>query len=142
MLITFNPNQLLPTFDATLTVLNKLKASDSVTKQDVWYKSVIPWCSWMARSESAIQGTTVSIGSHFVVRIPKQSNYLPYAQWKQNPDGHLTFSVGDIIINGEIEEDIIPQIFQKYQPQAFYVRVFQNNTNVIELMEHYRIEGA
>lgn len=147
MYVSFNPNQLLPTFDVTITLLNKLKATDSVTKQDVWYKTVIPWCSWITRSESAISGNVVSIGSHFVVRVPKQESYLPYSQWKKSPDGHLTFSTGDIIIKGEIEEDIItattiPQIFQKYQPESFYVKLFQDNTNIIELAEHYRIEGA
>lgn len=147
MLIKFSPDQILPTFKHTVTILNKLRNTDSVTKQDVWYKTTVQMCSWSEYAESSMNGDTVSIGGHFVVRIPKQENYLPYSEWKKNPDGHLTFSVGDIIIKGEIEEDIItantiPTIFQKYRPEAFYVKVFQDNTNTIPLAEHYRVEGA
>lgn len=147
MLIKFSPGQILPTFNTTITILNKLRSIDSATKQDVWYKSVVPLCAWSQYSESAISGDTVSIGGHFIVRVPKQANFLPYSEWKDNPDGHLTFSVGDIIIKGEIDDDIItantvPRIFQKYLPDAFYVKVFQNNTGTIPLAEHYRVEGA
>lgn len=147
MLISFSKDQILPTFNKTVTVLNKLRASDSATKQDVWYKSTINLCSWSQYSESAIADGTVSIGGHFVVRIPKQTNYLPYSEWKKNPDGHLTFSVGDIIIKGNVEDDIItantvPKIFQQHQPDAFYIKVFQDNTGTIPLAEHYRVEGA
>lgn len=137
---------ILPTFDTTITVLNKLKSMDSVTKQDIWYKTVIHNCAWKSNSESGISGTSVVIGGLFVVRIPEQPNYIPYSQWKENPDGNLTFSVGDIIIKGEIEEDIITtnnisKIFQKYQPDAFYAKVFQDNTR-LQLASHYRIDGS
>lgn len=145
MRITWKPGQMLPTFDYTITVLNKLAARDSATKLDVWKATVLHNCSWSGRAERSVSGSTVSVGNVFVVRVPKSADYHPYHEWKDTMDG-FTFSTGDYIIRGEITEEVTPNtvlnIVNSHKPEAFIVKMFQDNTGTIEALEHYHIEGV
>lgn len=145
MRITWKPDQMLPTFDYTITVLNKLSARDSATKLDVWKATVLHNCAWSGRAERSVQGNTVSVGNVFVVRVPKSSDYYPYNDWKKSMDG-FTFSTGDYIIKGEITEEITPDsvldIVNAHKPEAFIIKLFQDNTGTVEALEHYHIEGV
>lgn len=147
MRVSWKQGQLLPTFDDTITLLNKLSAHDSLTKLDVWKKTVIHNCFFKSQTVRNINGTTVSLGSSFLCRVPKSPDYVPYSKWREDIAQGFTFSVGDIIIRGEIEEtDINPnnvtQILTKYRPEAFRISAFSDNTGKIEALEHYRIEGV
>lgn len=146
MKIKFKSGQMLPTFDYTVTILNKLKAQNSATRQDVWVKTVVQNCAWTSNLVRNISGTSVSVGGSYVVRIPKNENYKPYSEWTKNNQG-FTFSTGDYLILGEIEEEIITpqtviQLIQKYRPNACEIRYFKDNTGTIELAEHYHLEGV
>lgn len=146
MKIKLNDAQLLPTFDYTITILNKQKAQDSATRQDVWFKTVINNCSWSNSIVRAVAGNTVSVGASYICRIPKDPRYKPYAEWIKDNLG-FTISTGDYVIKGEVEEDIVnPQniqtIIRKYRPNAFEIKYFKDNTGNIELMEHYHVEGV
>ena len=146
MKVKWKQGQLLPTFDYTITVLNKLAARDSATKLDVWKKTVLTNCAWSSNTVRSVQGTTVSVGSSFVVRVPKSEDYKPYNEWKETLDG-FTFSTGDYVIKGEIEEETVTpntvlDNVSRHKPEAFEVRLFKDNTGTVELAEHYRIEGV
>lgn len=148
MIVKWKQGQLLPTFDYTITILNKLKATDSATKLDVWKKTVINNCAWSSNIVRNVSGTTVSVGTSFVVRIPKSDEYKPYNEWKDSEtlEG-FTFSTGDYLIKGEIAEDVITPnnvqtIVKQHRPEAFEIRYFKDNTGTIELAEHYHIEGV
>lgn len=145
MRITWNPDQMLPTFDYTITVLNKLDYRDSATKLDVWKATVLRNCSWSGRAERSVQGNTVSVGNVFVVRVPKSLNYHPYNEWKNTMDG-FTFSTGDYIIRGEITDEVTPDtvnsIVNSHKPEAFIIKLFQDNTGTVEALEHYHLEGV
>lgn len=148
MIVKWKQGQLLPTFDYTITILNKLKATDSATKLDVWKKTVINNCAWSSNIVRNVSGTTVSVGTSFVVRIPKSDEYKPYNEWKDSEtlEG-FTFSTGDYLIKGEITEDVITPnnvqtIVNQHRPEAFEIRYFKDNTGTIELAEHYHIEGV
>lgn len=146
--VVFKDNQLLPTFDYTITVLNRLKAQDTVLKQDVWYATVIENCAFKQQVQRNANGNIVSVGGVYVARIPKNARYLPYREWKERPDGNITFSEGDYIIKGHLFDDEIPtpntiqKIFQAHRPEAFQIKTFSDNTGTIELAEHYRVEGV
>lgn len=138
-------NGKLSTFDCTTTVLNRLKAANSPTELDIWVKTVLDSCAYSSRTTRAVSGTTVSIGRSCVVRVPKCGAYRPYAEWAIDQAG-FTFSTGDIVIKGEIEEtDITPNnvssILKKYHPNAFALSVFKDNT-AINLCPHYYLEGV
>lgn len=145
MRITWKPCQMLPTFDYTLTILNKLSSRDSATKLDIWKKTILHNCSWSGRAERSVQGNTVSVGNVFVVRVPKSNEYHPYNEWKETMDG-FTFSTGDYIIRGEVNEEITPDtvlsIVNNYKPESFVIKMFRDNTGTIEAFEHYHIEGV
>lgn len=146
MKLKWKQGQLLPTFDYTLTLLNRVKATDSTTGLDVWKKTVLKNCAFSSRAIRNVQGSnTVSLGSAYVVRIPKNDDYKPYNEWYQTLEG-FTFSTGDYIIKGEISEDVSPKnvvsLINKYRPDAFEIRLFKDNTGTVELLEHYHIEGV
>lgn len=146
--ISFKEGQMLPTFDSTVTVLNRLKGQDSLTKQDVWYTTVLENCDFSQSTERSVSGNVVSVGGVYRCLIPKSKKYLPYSEWKKSPDGRLTFSEGDYIIKGKLSEDELPtpntiqKIFQAHRPDAFQIKTFSNNTGIIELAEHYHLEGV
>lgn len=145
MRITWKHGQMLPTFDYTITVLNKLAAKDSATKLDVWKSTVLHNCSWKSLSERNVSGNTASVGGVFVVRIPKSKDYHEYREWKENMEG-FTLSTGDYVIKGEVMEEITPNtiidVVNSYKPDAFIIKTAQNNAETIELAEHYHIEGV
>lgn len=146
MKISWKKGQILPTFDYTITVLNKLRAKDSKTKIDIWKKTVLSDCFWSEKAVRTVQGTSVSLGNSYIVRVPKNDNFKPYNKWKNGMEG-FTFSTGDYIILGEIgEETVTPNTIQtvvnKYRPNAFEIKIFKDNTGTIEAAEHYRIEGV
>ena len=146
--ISFKEWQLLPTFDYTVTVLNRLKGADSALKQDVWYATVIDNCDFTQIVVRNVNGNVVSVGGTYRCLVPNQDNYMPYNKWKKSPDGNLTFSEGDYIIKGTLSEDEIPtpntiqKIFQAHRPEAFQIKTFSDNTGTIELAEHYQLEGV
>lgn len=146
MKITWKKGQMLPTFDYTITVFNKLSYQDSASGLDVWEKTVLHNCYWGSKAVRSVQGTTVSIGSAFVVRVPKNDAYKPYSEWKNDFKDGFTFSTGDFIVKGEVTEEVtaanIKKVIAKYRPEAFEVRLFRDNTGTIEALEHYHIEGV
>lgn len=137
-------------YDKTITVLNKLKASDSSTKQDIYYKTVLHNCGWYERSIQNVQGTQVSIGSVIKVFIPFDERFLPYEEWKKSSNqlGHYTMSQGDTIILGEVEEEVTPSTITKikklYEPNVCEVRHKQVNeaVNGIDLNVQIYVEGV
>lgn len=136
---------LLPNFSTTITVLNRLKSS-APNKFDRWFKTVLYGNLFTTKTTRTVDGRAVSVGSSYIVQVPQCADYSPYSQWKLDPAQGFTFSVGDIVFNGEIEEteitaDNVNQILQKYRPGAFTVKVFKDNT-AIKLAAHHYIEGV
>lgn len=145
MRVIWNPGQLTPTFDHTITILNKLNGRDSHDRMDKWKKTTLHLCSWTSQSVRTMSGASVLMGSSFIVRIPKSAEFKPYNVWKADMNG-WTVSLGDYVVKGEIEEEVtaqtVQQIVNQHRPNAFEVRVFQDATGVIEALEHYRVEGV
>lgn len=118
-------------FTQKVTILNKLKAVDSLSKTDVWYKTTIENAVWYEKSQSSVNGTTVQIGTSIIVEIPFNERYKPYKDWKTAGGqlGHFTLSAGDYVIVGDVEEDInsnnITKVVSKYEPQCCTVRHFR-----------------
>lgn len=128
--VKWSDNQILPTFDSTVTVLHKTK--NATTKIDEWSKTVYNDCYFGQKNERAVSGQTVSVGAYFVCRIPKQATFL--------------CDVGDYVIKGTVTETPTPSnilaIYQANKGNAFMVKTFSNNTSVIEVGEHYHLEGV
>lgn len=139
--------QLLPTFNKTITLVNKLAAKDSVTKKDVWYVNTIDNCAVTNTIVRNVQGAVVSLGRTFVVRIPYSGKYKNYMQWQHDIENSFTINVGDYVFLNELtDEDIITpntilNIYNKYRDSSFVIKTFRDNSNQINQLRHYHIEG-
>lgn len=115
-------------YKETVTILNKLKRTDSLTTKDVWYKTVIHNAAWYTDAEREAGSNSVFIGRYVTVLIPFSDTYLPYRDWRKfgNQDAHYTMSIGDYIVKGIVEEDItaenIVRILQGYGEDVCLVK--------------------
>lgn len=144
MRIRWKPGQVLPTFDTTITVLNRRAGMDSPDNLDAWKKTVLHGCFWSAQTIRSVSGADISLASSYLVRVPRSSAYRTYDAWKSDMVG-FTFSTGDIIVKGEVKEDVTPEsardILRRY-PDSFTVSLFRDNSGAVEALEHYRLEGV
>lgn len=115
-----------------ITLLNKLKKSDSVTGLDVWYKYFISEVEYKKERVVDVNGTNVSMGDSYTVLIPFDDLFKPYQEWKVLPDKEkfYTISPGDIVLLGieletEVTPNIIPTIRKIYEPILCEVRSIQ-----------------
>ena len=115
-------------YNKPLTILNKLKASDTLSKQDLWFKHIIHDGAWYITNESSVSGTTVSMSSKITVLIPYNEMYLPYKERKLETNilKYFTMSNGDYIINGVLEDEInsqtITKTLSRYEPDVCSVK--------------------
>lgn len=136
----------LPTFDKTVTIFNRLKGIDSTDGLDKWTKTVVQGCSWKAQADRKTQGNDRQYTTSAVVKVPKNGLYREYSEWKKSQQG-FTFSVGDVVVLGEVAEDIasesVRDIIQQHKPNAITVNLFSDFTydSLDGVAQHYRIEG-
>lgn len=137
------PTLQLPTWNDTVTVLNKRDGLDSPDGMDVWKKTVLRGCFWAGEQTQGQSGQEVSEGASYLLRVPQSADYRPYPDWKSDMEG-FTFSPGDYVILGEAAEEITPEtvqgVVERNRPNAFEVRKFKDNTR--GLLPHYRLEGV
>lgn len=131
----------------TITLYNRIQAADSEDRKEHWKKTVLHNCFWKAVINTGFSGTQASVQNSYVVRIPLDDRYLPYAEYKADPEGHFTVSQGDIVICGECPEEItgesgqtLAQVLNRHKPEAFKVTAFSDNTKFM-IAKHYRLGG-
>lgn len=138
-----------PTFRETITLLNRRDGKDSKDHLDTWKKTVLRRCVWVQQQDRTpstllTNATEVKLSAACLVRVPASPDYRPYNAWREDMEG-FTFSTGDFIIKGEIQEETVtPEtvnaIVDKYRPDAFEVQLFKDNT-AAGFLAHYRLEG-
>ena len=128
----------------TITLYNRIQASDREDRKEHWKRIVLHNCFWKAQVNTGFNDTQASVQNTYAVRIPKDDRYLPYAEYKNSPEEHFTVSQGDIVICGECTEEITgesgktaAQVLNRYKPSAFKVTAFSDNTSFL-LAKHYR----
>lgn len=135
-----------PYWNDTITIVNKLSAKDSITKRDTYKKTVLHKCFYKQITSRSVTGTTVNLGSSAVCRIPKNVNFRPYHEWKEDISQGFTLSVGDYIFLGELKEDAtadnIISLYNEYKPNAMVVKAAANNADFMGFGEHYKAEGV
>lgn len=136
-----------PNYIHTITLYNRIKAADTAEKKEHWVKTVLHNCFWKSQVNTGFDGTQATTSNTYVVRISKDSRYLPYPEFAKNPEGHFTVSMDDIVIRGECAEEITgengqmaAQILQRHKPEAFKVTAFSDNT-AFPVSKHYRLGG-
>lgn len=135
-------------YNQKVTILNKLKRSDSTNNIDEWHKMVISDAAWYAQVQRTVQNSSVAIGSYIVCLIPYHKEFLAYSDWKQEgqQEGHYTISSGDYIVLGEIEEEVtasnVVSLMSKYEPNVCTVKHFEVAHDRFGSTVQLRVEGT
>lgn len=135
-----------PNYVHTITLYNRIKAADTADKKEKWIRTVIPNCSYKAQMNTNLS-TQATVSNTYTVRIAQDKRYLPYIEFAQNPTGHFTASMDDIVVLGDCQEEITgvdghtaTQLLNRHKPNAFKVTAFSDNT-AFRIGKHYRLGG-
>lgn len=127
-----------PTFKHTVTLYHQYKETENNRSVTKWSKSVHENCYFGTETVKQVNGTTLSMASSFVCRIPQNAG---------NSDT-LIVSPGDIIIKGRIEDEIADvmgqrssDLLNKYRGTAFTVKEVSDNST-LPYAPHYRASGV
>lgn len=138
--------ELIPTFNQTITVLNRLKGADNTDKLDKWFKTTIDNCYFQFQIVGEDTKGLVTPGVRYTCRIPESNKYFEYKLWINNKNG-FTLSIDDYIFLGKLKEnnlaskDII-KIVNDYRPNVFKIKFIKTNNIGIKMLNHYHIEGV
>ena len=135
-------------YNQRMTILNKLKRTDSKTGVDVWRKSTVDDVVWYTKSARSAGSSSVFIGTYITVLFPFNSRYLPYMEWKKpgNQDEHFTMSSGDYIILGDVPENItannIIKVLEQYGENVCQVKHHNANYKRFGARVQLKVEGV
>lgn len=141
-------------WDSTITVYNKYE--DPTTHKISWYSTVLTNCFWKDTGNKLTLGETTIDTNTTICRVPKNDNFVDRFTWDSLSDEDkrtkFTFSVGDIIVNGEstdvVNEYISGQrstdLITKYKNMygCIVIQKCGINTGVGRGNEHYHIRGV
>lgn len=140
-------------WDKTLTIYNKY--TNPLTQVITWHRTVINDCFWKNTSDKVLVGTVTLETNNIIARIPKQNNFKPRFEWEKIPNDkmsdYFTLSSGDIIVLGDIEDEIdeytqgkrLNDFLNKYKKLGVMtVQEFADNTGVSRNNEHYYVKGV
>lgn len=135
-------------YNQRVTILNKLKRTDSKTGVDVWRKSTVDDVVWYTKSARSAGSSSVFIGTYITVLFPFNTRYLPYMEWKKpgNQDEHFTMSLGDYIILGDVPENItannIIKVLEQYGENVCQVKHHNANYKRFGARVQLKVEGV
>lgn len=145
-------------YNETITVVNRLDARDSATRQDTYYATVIHHCMWTEKISRMVQSDgTVKVGVTHQVQIPESENYKPYRAWRLTEERQDAFTLteGDYVFRGELTEEVtasnIRALVNNYEPDVFQIQSFMDTTKgkgfehstdgILRFAEMYYVEG-
>lgn len=140
-----------PNYRHTVTLYNCLKAADSPDRKDHWYRTVLHGCYYKAAVNRVDAGTSAGARNTYVVRIPENASYLPYAAWASLSDEMrrrcFTMNLDDLVVYGDCREEITGesgmtavQVMKRHKPDAFKVTACSDNARA-PVERHYRLGG-
>lgn len=136
-----------PGYVHTLTLYNRIRAADTSDRKEHWIRTVLHNCFWKSQIKTGFRDTGVSSQNVYVVRVPEDARYLPYAGFVKQQTGRFTFSQGDLVVLGECKEEItgetghtMTQVLNRHSPDAFQITAFTDNTS-FPVSRHYRLGG-
>lgn len=140
-------------WEDTLTVYNKYE--DPQTHIITWFKTVLHDCFWKFERQKLTVGQTVVEATRTICRIPENKKFLERYQWESQTNDmmpeYFTLSAGDIIVKGEVNEDINEGIkghrssdfIAKYKALQGCIEIesLSINTKKGTLNKHYFVSG-
>ena len=139
-------------WNTTITVFNKYE--DPVTRQITWYRAVITNCFWKNTGNKIVLGETALDTDTTICRIPLNTAFLERYDWNNTQDKskHFTLGAGDIIIKGEVADEIneyasgyrSSDILTKYKKLqgCMVIDKCDVNTGLGRGLEHYFVRGV
>jgi len=139
-------------WNTTITIYNKYE--DPLTQVITWYRKVVSGCFWKHSGDRVTIDKIVLDTKNIICRIPINSNFLERHEWESQPNDkmsdYFTLSVGDIIVKGEVSDDIneyqsgyrSSDLLDKYKTQGcLKIEEWSNNTGGGRGNEHYYVRG-
>lgn len=140
-------------WDTTITIYNKYE--DAQTQLVRWYRSVVSSCFWKYTGDKITIGQTVLETDNIICRIPKSDKFLEKYQWIAQPNDkmaeYFTLGAGDIIVKGEVDDDIdeytsgsrSSDLVSKYKALqgCMEIQEVAINTGIGRNNEHYFVKG-
>ena len=148
-------------WSTTITLYNRHENKE--TGLITWYRTVIPNCFWKYIGNKIAFSNYYSANNSMVLetsdticRIPINPAYLDNYEWDNVPNDqrgdYFTFKIGDIIANGDIEEEINEYLaghrstdfIAKYKERLGCIEItkFANFSGPGRVNEHYYIKGV
>lgn len=95
-------------WDTTITLFNRYE--NPQTQLIRWYKTVINGVFWKYVGDKVKINDVVLETNNIICRIRKDSRFLEKYEWVKKPNDEMsdyfTLAKGDIIVKGEVEDDI------------------------------------
>lgn len=134
----------------TVTLYNRYE--DPLTQIVTWQKITLKNCFWKVNSNVSYSSDSLSntFSNSIICRIPKNSKYVNPYQWKKlntvSRNATFTLQIGDIVINGKIDDDIdesvkgkrSTDIISKYKDLgAIRIELISDNSDDARNIQHY-----
>lgn len=140
-------------WDTDVTIYNKF--TDPTTQIVKWYRTNISKCFWKYDRTKLSVGNTVIETTDTICRIPENENFVENFKWVNIPNdemnNYFTLSVGDIVVKGNITDDIdeykagkrSSDLISKYKEMQGVIQVNQVsiNTGIGRCLPHYLVRG-
>lgn len=139
-------------WNTTITVYNKYE--DPATRQITWYRTVLHNCFWKYTGNKIVVGETAIETNTTLCRVPVNTAFLERYLWNDTQDKstHFTLGQGDIIIKGEVADEIneyasgyrSSDILTKYKKYGECMMVEQSavSAGTGRGLEHYFVRGV
>ena len=141
-------------WDTTITVFNKF--TDPQTKVVRWYKTIVNGAFWKYVGDKVMIGKTVLETNNTICRVRKDARFLEQYLWLQQPNdemqNYFTLAKGDILIKGEVEDEIDEytsgkrsnDIIAKYKQLqgCMTIEKIAINVGAGRCDEHYYVKGV
>ncbi len=136
----------------TITVYNKYEDPDS--RQITWHRTVVKNCFWKYTGNKIVVGETTLDTDTTMCRIPLHPAFLEKYEWNntQNKSKHFTFGPGDILVKGEVTDEIneyasgsrSSDILTKYKKLqgCMVIDKYAMSTGLGRGLEHYYVRGV
>jgi hypothetical protein len=141
-------------WDTTITVYNKFE--NKQTQLVKWYRTTIRNCFWKYTGDKININQTILETNDIICRIPRNSKFVEHHKWIAMPNDkmglYFTLSQGDIIVRGNVEDEIdeyksgkrSTDLIEKYKELQGCMEVQKVALNIGNgrCDEHYYVKGV
>lgn len=140
-------------WNTAVTIYNKY--TDPQTQIVTWYRTVVNGTFWKYTGNKVVIDKAILETKDIICRIRKDDRFLEKHEWIAVPNDHMsnyfTLSQGDIIVKGEVEDEINEYVSgsrstdlkKKYKSLqgCMEIQEWANNTGGGRGQEHYYVKG-